>query len=360
GVYPSEHGLVTPQFSLDKGQQTLAEILEKRNYSNQYYYHAWFPLSDYGFGRGFMERGKGNTAFVFGKNAIDFIKSVKENDTNARFFIWQHHIEPHLPYNPKGDYASLYIEDIPNEYKGTSRRICMDNEYSEEEIEYFKALHDGEIRYTDEAIGDFIDELKAIGEYNNTIIVILGDHGEEFWEHGGCDHGQSVYDEQIHVPLFMRVPTLKDSKVISKQVSEIDILPTILDILNISINSRSGRSFMPVILGYEKTERPVYSETKRLKKPGIKTSVRYKGHKLIRTIDKKYLNETWELYDMIRDPKEENNIWGPNSEIVNELEEIMEKIDDKIENNRSGTGEIDEIELSKNAEKRLRDFGYLD
>jgi hypothetical protein len=113
------------------------------------------------------------------------------------------------------------------------------------------ALYDGEITFTDSAIGELLEGLKDRGLIENTLIVFLSDHGEEFFEHGGFEHGHTLYDELIHVPLIFSLPgVLPENVSIERQVRLLDVTPTILDILDIPLEPHfEGVSLKPLLAG---------------------------------------------------------------------------------------------------------------
>jgi len=100
------------------------------------------------------------------------------------------------------------------------------------------SLYDGEIRFADEHIGQLFERLKSLGIYDRTLIIITSDHGEAFGEHNDERHGHTIYNELLKVPLIIKRPnSIPAGRIIKEQVRSIDILPSILNFLNISYNS---------------------------------------------------------------------------------------------------------------------------
>ncbi len=160
------------------------------------------------------------------------------------------------------------------------------------------------VSYVDAQIGRLVAELKRRGEYDDALIIVTADHGEEFWDHGGFDHGTSLYDELIHVPLIVKPPASLRARrrVVSEQVRTIDIMPTLLDLVGVpSPETSSGRSLRPLMAGVGGEHRPAFSE-----------SVLYGGDKIAwRTGRFKFIitravrgQVTDELYDLAADPRE--------------------------------------------------------
>ena len=104
-----------------------------------------------------------------------------------------------------------------------------------DEIERNKTLYDAEIMYANTLIGDFFSFLKSEGLYNNALVIIIGSHGDEFYDHGGWEHSHSMYEELLRVPIIIKYPSKAQSGIDDKRLARIiDITPTILlDVLGV-------------------------------------------------------------------------------------------------------------------------------
>ena len=118
--------------------------------------------------------------------------------------------------------------------------------------EDYSELYDASVRLADARLGSVIAALKERGEWDNTLFVLLADHGEELGEHGGWSHDQSVYEELLHVPLVVRFPGGRyGGQRVSEVVSLVDVMPTVLAALErpaLAVGTR-GRDLMPVVRG---------------------------------------------------------------------------------------------------------------
>jgi choline-sulfatase len=149
-------------------------------------------------------------------------------------FVWIHLYDPHDPYEPPLPYSKLYKD----------------------------RLYDGEIAYADSALANFVEHLKKHGWYENSLIIVVGDHGEGLGEHHEQTHGIFLYDSTLHVPLIIKLPTRSNGSVIQSQVRTIDLLPTVLDLLNISPPERlDGESLKPYFTATETGSRTLLGET---------------------------------------------------------------------------------------------------
>ena len=165
-----------------------------------------------------------------------------------KYFLYIQYMDVHLPYVKHEEYTDLYGK-YETELSGKHLRALEKLSLSDSDKRYLESLYDGEIRYVDEQIGTLLEEFD-----DNTMIIITSDHGEEFWDHGGFEHGHSVYDELIRVPLLIKIPGYAHEKVHS-QVRLMDLAPTILDVLGISIPGQfRGRSLLDTLENHEHRE----------------------------------------------------------------------------------------------------------
>jgi Flp pilus assembly protein TadD len=124
-------------------------------------------------------------------------------------------------------------------------------------------LYDGEIAYADSALAHFIAYLKQSGQYRNSIIVVVGDHGEGLGEHNEDTHGIFLYDSTTHVPLIVKLPAaVHAGTVVSSQVRTVDVVPTLLELASAPIlERRDGESMTPYFRGTDEPSRPAFGET---------------------------------------------------------------------------------------------------
>jgi len=196
--------------------------------------------------RFFRERvGKGRTSAVLSRGFLQWMEGKEELD----FLIWMHYFDPHGPYVPPDRF--IPSGEIPG---AVGRRFNRVSEIRSGhwipdllERQWIRRLYEGEVRLVDEALGEVIEGLKNKGLYEDTLIVLTSDHGEEILEHGGCGHGQSLYDELIHVPLWIKLPKGwgKEPGVVQLPVSTEGLLPSLLDLCDIPYRKEAftGRSF---------------------------------------------------------------------------------------------------------------------
>jgi len=249
------------------------------------------------------------------KKVLDDAKNWFLNAQKPRF-MWIHLMDAHSPYLPPEEYISVdkNIADVVN------RRLRFVRSWlPKEDVDILHKLYIDNIRYTSDSINNFIDEVVD----ENTIVFITADHGEQFLEHGKIGHITSgMYDEQLHIPLLILNGGFDKNE--KKLVSLIDVSPTIIHMAGVEMEGLVGDD----VLSKNYKEKPVFFAGYD-KKWNVLYGIRTKEWKLFRGTN------GWELYDLIKDPKEKNNVYAEEPEMSLKLKtkllEILET-KNKIEN----------------------------
>ena len=175
--------------------------------------------------------------------------------------------------------------------------------YERADRAHLEALYDGEITYHDVHFQAIMDGLERRHLADDTLVIVTSDHGEEFWDHGSVGHGHSLYEELLHVPMFVRHPGLPQGRIareVGADVGLVDVLPTIFDALGLPIPSGvAGRSFLPALLG----------ESSGV--PQVTVSGFMENWRAVTSADLKLIlraNGQHRLFDLSRDPREEHDI----------------------------------------------------
>jgi len=351
GVYPSQHK-VTNKFSKFTEQEkeisnlkklspnitTLAEILKQNGYATAGFTGDAGVNGMFGYNQGFDVYFDNTTPFsgleISAPRALSWIKSNKDK----KFFLFLHGYDFHGQYEPEDGFDYRFVDfnytgiyNGSREQQASLREECLEKGYlnlTDDDVKFWRAIYDEKINRADEKFSKFLEEYEKTGLMNKTIFVLTSDHGTEFYEHKRFDHGFTLYDELIHVPLIIVLPNFNKGKMIENQVSSIDVMPTILDLLNINLdekikNQMEGVSLVSLMKGLNLTL-DAYSETDyRLytHKKSIRTA---DGWKFIYTFDE-YPNKTniRELYYLRTDPNELNNLVEKEPKIANELEQKL-------------------------------------
>ncbi|MBS3819992.1 sulfatase-like hydrolase/transferase [bacterium] len=295
---------------------------------------------------------------------------------NAFYFLHTYHV--HAPHNPQ----MKFLNKIPRETEikefdfntDLGGNKCIFKETSDEFREDIKALYDAEILSFDHYFGEFIRFLKENKFYENSMIILVSDHGEEFFEHQRWAHGSDLYNEQTRIPLLIKFPGQEfQGKKIKENVTPQDILPTLMDYYGIkhSKNIR-GQSLLPLIKTGKSLDRPIVSSIYKFKPfellPG-KIAVIQGKYKMIFNKDytqKTYkyfeypppnIDSTLELYDLEKDPGERNNLFSKNIEQKEELFDYLRKIKEEMDNAQRRTGRQEKI--PKEMLEKLKALGYI-
>jgi len=234
------------------------------------------------------------------REAIKWIKNNKEKN----FFLWLHYMDVHEPYAPPFYENKKEMLYLITKYRDFPSKL------TEEEIKKLHSFYEDEIKYTDEFIGKLIEEIKKMGCYDNSIIILSADHGDAFNEHGALGHGtyffDQLYDEILRVPLIIYGV---GKGVVERQVELLDLAPTICELLNI-----------PVPINFDGDS--LFSSKKKgvISRSHNSISYRTLDYKLIVKISEDAENE---LYDLRNDPGEKINIYKDCRQISTELESDM-------------------------------------
>lgn len=258
------------------------------------------------------------------------------------FFHFVGYMDPHDPY-------------YPHPYDGTGYSRAANQRPRPEEAPRLRALYDGEIEYWDGHFGQLIEDLKRRGLYDDLTIVVTSDHGEEFCDHGGFWHGVTLYDEQVRVPLFVKLPRgERAGTVVRHWVQSIDLMPTLL--------SRFGLEIPEGVQGgslFAGTDR-VYAEESH--EGNVLESVRERRG----TDEWKILTANQgnprglrpvEVYRVDFDPAEQNDVAETEREATVGL---METLVEEGRRAREGRVEGRAVDLTGEAAERLQAIGYMD
>jgi len=302
GLLPTSHGVTDFAVPLAPTHFTLAEMLKKRGYHTGAFIGAVIldsktlaPGLDRGFDfyDNFPEHS--DTKARWGRverRGMDVVKDA-ENWLHAHpagpHFVWVHLYDPHDPYEPPAPYSETYKDH----------------------------LYDGEIAYADSALANFLTFVKREGWYENSVVIVVGDHGEGLGEHREETHGIFLYDSTTHVPLIVKLPGRNGAgRVVDSQVRTMDIFPTVLDLLRSPAPAGlDGGSLKAYFAGSNSDSRTVYGETDYPLRFGWAPlrSVRSDGFKLIQA-------PRLELYDLKADPGELTNVYHPDKAPVANLD----------------------------------------
>lgn len=294
-TYPAVHEAKDRLDVLRSDLPTLAETFQVAGYQTQGFMCNPNCLPAWGFDRGFA-RFLDLDSYTINpdkdKDAVDAVVAALERDAGSPWFYYVHVVGPHEPYEPPAPYDTQFAPDAAddNAEHATAR-----------------ALYDGEIGFTDLQFGRVVDTMKRLGIYDNSLIVVTSDHGEEFWEHGGTGHGSTLFDEQIRIPFIMKLPQSELAGTVVDGVCQIiDVAPTIFEALELPRPaSFQGSSLTGLVRGELRDQPFAYSSL---------FFDKYSAHGA-RSREFKYINDSeknllsW--FDLLADPGELHPLESP-------------------------------------------------
>jgi arylsulfatase A-like enzyme/tetratricopeptide (TPR) repeat protein len=336
GTYPLYHQVHNNgSYGLPAELTTLAEILKGRGFQTAAFVASFTVDSRFGLAQGFDvyddqltqgEAFKPSNAERKADQVYAAFRGWLDSRGDGSFFCWVHFYDPHIPYDPPAPYS----------------------------IDFADSPYDGEISYMDHYVGQIVAALREKGLFQNTLVVLAGDHGEAFGEKVEMGHGVFLYDGTLRVPMiFSAEGRLPKGAVISPRVRLIDIVPSVLDMLEVPPPAEvQGQSLLPFITGQKSEDLDSYVET-------YFTRENYGWSELVGLIegDWKYIRAPKpELYNLKTDPEETVNAFGREGQ---RAQEMRSRLEETITASSSGFASS-KRELTSEEREKLRSLGYVD
>ncbi len=343
--------------TLPEEVDTLAEILSRHGYQTGYVQTNPWLLDKFGFHQGYddyaqlgpdtenwPEKKVAYRAWAVNEQARIWLSG---RDRERPFFLYLHYMDVHSPYIPPPPHNRLFDPEFPRElrdyifslkflyddltFSPLAEKLFEKLKKDQDMLSHLISLYDGEIHYFDQEFEKLIAYLEKMGLLENTLIVLASDHGEQFLEHGKLRHANSLYREELEVPLVFSLPRrVPPGKRIAQHVRNLDILPTILDILRIKHDLRlAGRTLTPFFKGQAYSGKgqmvPAFSGLKMINDTRQKSarprddldyaSIRYREWVLIRD----RIKGSEELYNLTQDSGEKHDLVRQRPDIVEDL-----------------------------------------
>jgi len=311
-VHPQSHGVVNKfeVFTEDRRAlaklparlRTLAEAFKSEGWDTGGFTGGAGVGREFGFARGFDVYEDSAPFGGFDQSLPPALEWIKRR-SNAPYFAFAHGYDVHGQFRGLTDEArkKAFLELRDKTISGEPISA------STAEVRVWAGRYDEQARAADAAFGAFLKEFDADPRNARTVVVVLSDHGEQLYEHGGFDHGTTLYDEVLRVPLLIRIPGRRGG-VIPAQVRLIDVMPTLLELAGVAVSTQAraqleGVSLAPLLDG-KPLSLDAYSETDfllRASKRSLRTS---EGWKLILDMQ----NLSGELFDLRADPGEKTDL----------------------------------------------------
>jgi arylsulfatase A-like enzyme len=401
GIYPREHGghpesfgpggLGTNGLPVARKFHTLAECLSARGYATAAVVSNYIYLrEEYGLARGFQMFYSPGAATLFVevryyllregiRKLVSLFFSTREWDREmiqadqidqdvftvlgklkqdrSPFFLFVNYMDAHFPYLPPAPFDTRFPGKDPaftdRRYDAMKQDVVRRQvrEVTERERQHLESQHDGGIAYLDTQIGKLIARLKQMGLYDNTMIVITADHGEEFGRHQLLGHGKSVYQAEVHVPLLVKYPGQTQGSVTNELANQVDLMPTILAALDCPVPPDvRGRDLRhPDTAPREVFSMSYYSTYRIPRFDRVETAIFSGPMKLITSTRGKR-----ELYDLSQDPEERHNLYRPEDSQAQELQARVAAWMQATPQFSAADAKLDPQML-----RRLRSLGYV-
>jgi choline-sulfatase len=347
GTYPQFDHLTYMGQSLAADLPFLPDILHRHGYRTAAFVGSYVvdgtnPIAA-GFGRGFdiyesgfHARRKGEDRYHSVERRAEEVvdRTLKWLDANPRrpFFLWVHCYDPHAPYDPPEPYKSRYAA----------------------------APYDGEIAYTDAAMGKFLSGLRTRGLYDGSVIAVMADHGEGLGEHGELNHGIFLYDGTLHVPLAFKLPknTFAGGRV-EGRVRLVDVAPTILQVAGLPVpQAMQGESLLRMMKATAPGSPPDTADADRPAYAESDYATRAFGWSWLRSWRTgKYLYVDApepELYDQSTDPGALKNVAAESKAVAGTMQSQVDAF-----RQRTKGGEVKQARLTPEQAESLRALGYV-
>jgi arylsulfatase A-like enzyme len=306
GLYPSRLGVLRYPATriLSDQYTTLPEVFRAAGYATAGFTGGGFVSDHYGFQRGFDVYESHGRHY---EHNIDATLDWVDKHRKSPFFLFFHGYDAHRPYYSKP--VDKEVMGLPRDAEAEQSHYCLrdDREVPKsDKQEKILRYYDSSIHHGDRGIGVLLDSLERMHLMENTVILLTSDHGEEFFEHGHCDHVRYLYNESLHVPFMIYVPSFTIGRRIEGLMpASISIARTLLDIVGVD-NAMPGVTLLPMLQQKQRAFPVVYSEADTA--PGLLAS---RGRSIAMTKNElkliSYPDEgTDEAYNLTEDPGEHN------------------------------------------------------
>lgn len=351
-TYLAEHRVIVDRDMIDPRSSPLAERLKRVGYATASFWANPYAGPFSGLQRGFDHWRLQEV--TDGQVMSDWLKLAAKETPSKPLFTYIHNTEPHDPFvvadrfvKPFGFVApdaravihrnvdayrklgrlDFEVGRAPGTYDNSAEQKTAMGELRESRYDY-DALYDASVLAADENVGSVMDALRQAGRWENTLFILVADHGEEIDDHGGWQHDQSLYEELVHVPLIVRFPKKQHAGLrISTPVSLIDVAPTILGFVQHGelVDGMRGQSLLACLTRPAEPEKPrvvsmrqnkkKYYKPYKEKRGDLNVAIRNGHWKGIWNIEP----DTFELYDLAADPHEKNDLSTVKPEIAGPL-----------------------------------------
>lgn len=319
---------------------TLATVLKNAGYVTGGFAGGAALDPSFGFSKGFDEyKSPGDFEGIPTSvpSAIDFAKTHKDD----KVFLFLHGFDTHGQYTPAGGLTKEFVDPkyAGNLTGSTEEQKALREEgvvngsilLSHADVSFLRAIYDEKVKKADAEVASFLTQLASVHMSHPTILIFTSDHGDEFYEHGRIDHGMTLYDEVLHVPLIISMPGQSKGVTVSDQVRNIDIMPTVLALAGILpdkqiIDQMEGVSLLPTMNG-DHQKLNLFAETSYRYATFLQSVRTWDGWKLIYDEQSILLNHLYDVNTDKTELKDLTNTGNPKeSQLMSLLSDMVVRI----------------------------------
>jgi len=360
GRYPSRHGRIGDFDVVAPEVETLAEVVRAAGFQTGAFVDGGFMAAGFGLEQGFdvYDDARGAGIREVAKRGLAWLDTVE----SQRVLLFLHAYDVHSPYAPPEPIRSEFraLVDEPSEgFEPTAERLELLRKarhfdptatLPERDRAYTRALYDGEVRSVDQAVAEILSALARTRRPRKTIVAIVSDHGEEFFEHGSVLH-EKLYTTVLRVPLIIRAPGWSPGSVVPEVVQTVDLMPTLLELLQVPAPSGlDGRSLVETTAG-RRGGGFAYSESPFF---GQERSLAAGSWRLFLRLDR----ERTELFRFRDDPAEQRDHAQAQPEVTERFRTMAKQIESRLALEREGRTP-EKAGVDAETVRLLRSLGYL-
>lgn len=377
GLLPSSHQCTSRRFAFLPGSPTFAELLSENGYETAAFFsNPWLSNRLTGMLVGFDERYSeaGDGAGILNltdqggsRTLANISRWLNERRDDRPFLVFVNFLEAHLPYDPTDDYRAEFLADAPPGFVVTTDWAQQHNARSSmatsDELARAARFYDGDVNTSDRYLGELLRQLREHGLYDDTVIIVTSDHGENLGDYGFLDHQFGVFETLIEVPLVVRAPGTAQPGRSDDPVMLTDIYDTVVELAGVSDAPETPHS-RSLLSGSFESARPQIAEYAGANHELIKhlgnlnptldltryqtafAKVRVEGLELTIGTD-----GSLELYDLEGDPGRTENRAGLDPGAVEELRAVLP---------HGEWGESTDAEIDEEMRDQLRSLGYIE
>lgn len=367
GLYPSSHKAVTATVPFGETMTghpatpfittdilsdkivTLAERLQASGYHTLGFTGNPFLIAPFGYAQGFdtFEFFPGS-GFADANQIVSTALAQVQHSGTKPLFLWVHLMEPHSPYAPPPWTAGAFrLTGRPYRIPSSSPPPPWLLKGSPPDLRLYEQAYDEDILAADTAVDTLLRGLNDLRDLTNTVVVLTADHGEQFLDHDGWEHNDTLYDELIRVPLVIRAPGTTPG-VVRDQVQIVDLYPTLLEYAGADLPTDVPGRVLALQSGGDLQSEPAFSEIS-----GVQYAVRTDDWKLIMSV-----NRPTQLFDLHNDARERHNVAEEKPAEVERLQRQLDRwLAAAVE--RGSTISPESAPINPHVLERLRALGYL-